>query len=201
MTLADNIKPLILGFLIGIAILARCGSAVAGGGAGHFGADRTTFEPAIVNLEPLLDMFLRSIGPTDAGGRPCDRAESYRTAIFVSDRAEMAVVRKPLAAAQAALGQEIVTPVLSASRPYPAEEFHQDYYKGRKLVLTRFGPMTQARAYKRYPVPQGLRADRAVMGRYGSLCRQLIPPPQPILQEARTAMFRISLAVETEEHI
>ena len=51
---------------------------------------------------------------------------------------------------QAALGQDIVTPVLDSAPFFPAEEYHQDYYKGTSLVLTRFGPKRQSKAYHAY---------------------------------------------------
>ena len=124
---------------------------VTGGNTGHYEAVRITFDPAKVSRERLLDMFFRSIDPTDAGGQFCDRGSSYRTAIFVSNKGEMAIAEQAKARAQKDLpGQKIVTPILSASAFYPAEAYHQDYYKGTKLVLTRFGPKRQASAYKAY---------------------------------------------------
>lgn len=95
-------------------------------------------------------MFLRSVDPTDAGGQFCDRGNSYRTAIFVSDAQEKALAQTAKDQAESALGQKIVTPILSAARFYPAESYHQDYYKGTDLVLTRGGPKSQASAYKFY---------------------------------------------------
>jgi peptide-methionine (S)-S-oxide reductase len=123
---------------------------VTKGGTGHFEAVQITFDPAKITRETLLNMFLRSVDPTDAGGQFCDRGDSYRTAIFVSDKGEKAVAQRAVAAARTALGQPIVTPILSAGRFWPAEDYHQDYYKGTKLVLTRFGPRQQATAYKLY---------------------------------------------------
>ena len=124
---------------------------VTGGNTGHYEAVRITFDPAKVSRVRLLDMFFRSIDPTDAGGQFCDRGSSYRTAIFVSNKGEMAIAEQAKARAQKDLpGQKIVTPILSASAFYPAEAYHQDYYKGTKLVLTRFGPKRQASAYKAY---------------------------------------------------
>ncbi|MBT3142226.1 peptide-methionine (S)-S-oxide reductase [Phaeobacter gallaeciensis] len=123
---------------------------VTGGNTGHYEAVEISFDPAKVSRETLLAMFLRSVDPTDAGGQFCDRGDSYRTAIFVSNAGEKALATRIKTQAQADLGQTIVTPVLSTSEFYPAEAYHQDYYKGSKLVFTRFGPKRQNSAYKAY---------------------------------------------------
>ncbi|WP_170391376.1 peptide-methionine (S)-S-oxide reductase MsrA [Ruegeria arenilitoris] len=125
-------------------------SQVTSGGTGHYEAVQITFDPARVSRETLLNLFFRSVDPTDAGGQFCDRGDSYRTAIFVSDTGEKALAERSKAEAQRALGQAIVTPVLSLEAFYPAEAYHQDYYKGKKLVFTRFGPKRQLNAYKAY---------------------------------------------------
>lgn len=123
---------------------------VVQGGTGHYEAVQIMFDPSVVSRETLLGLFLRSVDPTDAGGQFCDRGESYRTAIFVSDTGEKQVAQKVKAAARADLGQDIVTPILPLAEFYPAEDYHQDYYKGSKLVFTRFGPKRQSEAYKAY---------------------------------------------------
>ncbi len=123
---------------------------VTRGGTGHYEAVQILFDPKMVSRETLLKKFFRSIDPTDAGGQFCDRGASYRSAIFVSDSAEKAKAEKVKAAAQSALGQKIVTPILGASKFYPADASHQDYYKGSKIVFTRFGPKKQSKAYKAY---------------------------------------------------
>ncbi len=123
---------------------------VSKGGTGHYEAVQITFDPARVSRETLLNMFFRSVDPTDAGGQFCDRGDSYRTAIFVSNSSEKAQAEKAKAQAQAALGQTVVTPILQESTFYPAEAYHQDYYKGEKLIFTRFGPKRQKNAYKAY---------------------------------------------------
>ncbi|MBR9650436.1 peptide-methionine (S)-S-oxide reductase MsrA [Thalassovita aquimarina] len=123
---------------------------VSRGGSGHYEAVQIHFDPAIVSRATLLDLFFRSVDPTDAGGQFCDRGDSYRTAIFVSDPAEKQLAEQARARAEAALGRKIVTPILQARAFYEAEGYHQDYYKGDKRVLTRFGPIKQSKAYKRY---------------------------------------------------
>ncbi len=123
---------------------------VTRGGTGHYEAVQIMFDPDVVSRAQLLNMFLRSVDPTDAGGQFCDRGNSYRTAIFVSNPAEKQLAQRAIAQAQQQLGQKIVTPVLDAKRFYKAEAYHQDYYKGDNIVLTRFGPIAQSKAYKRY---------------------------------------------------
>ena len=123
---------------------------VTRGGTGHYEAVQITFDPEIVSRERLLQLFFRSVDPTDAGGQFCDRGDSYRTAVFVSDKREHSLAEKVKAQAQSQLGQQIVTPILPSGTFYPAEKYHQDYYKGKKLVVTRFGPIRQSKAYKRY---------------------------------------------------
>ncbi len=123
---------------------------VTRGGTGHYEAVQIMFDPSRVSRDTLLAMFLRSVDPTDAGGQFCDRGNSYRTAIFASGPRDTAAAKTAITKAQAALGQKIVTPVLPLQTFYKAEAYHQDYYKGRKLVVTRFGPKRQSEAYKRY---------------------------------------------------
>ncbi len=123
---------------------------VSNGGTGHYEAVEITYDPGKVSYAQLLHMFLRSIDVTDAGGQFCDRGDSYRTAIFVSDPAEKAAAEQAIAEATKELGRKIVTPVLAAKPFYEADEYHQDYYKGTQLVLTRRGPKSKASAYKFY---------------------------------------------------
>ena len=123
---------------------------VSAGGTGHYEAVEITYDPAVLSYEQLLTLFLRSVDVTDAGGQFCDRGDSYRTAIFVSDTAEKAVAEAAIAKAAADLGAAVATPVLDAVPFWPADAYHQDYYKGTDIVLTRRGPKSQANAYAFY---------------------------------------------------
>ncbi len=122
---------------------------VTRGGTGHYEAVQIMYDPAQVSRPQLLAMFLRSIDVTDAGGQFCDRGNSYRTAIFANGAAAQDA-KQAIAQAQKDLGQKIVTPVLPAQTFYKAEDYHQNYYKGDDLQVTRFGIKNQAEAYKRY---------------------------------------------------
>ena len=192
-----RMKPVALAALIGVGIIAQCGSAEAApterayfaggcfwcvesdfekvrgvsevisgytggsvadptyrqvtrGGTGHFEAVEIQYDPDRVSYSDLLYAFFRSVDPTDAGGQFCDRGESYRTAIFVSNAEERDAAEAAKARAQRELGRQIVTPILDASTFYVAEEYHQDYYKAEDIVLTRRGPKSKAEAYKFY---------------------------------------------------
>jgi peptide-methionine (S)-S-oxide reductase len=119
-------------------------------GSGHYEAVEITYDADVVSYGQLLHAFFRSVDPTDAGGQFCDRGESYRTAVFTSNPAERAAAEAAKTAAQRALGQQIVTPILDAATFYDAEAYHQDYYLGESRVVTRRGVKKQSDAYKFY---------------------------------------------------
>jgi peptide-methionine (S)-S-oxide reductase len=119
-------------------------------GSGHYEAVAIAYDPEIVTYTQLLHAFFRSVDPTDEGGQFCDRGDSYRTAIFVSNPAERAAAETAKANAQRDLGQRIVTPILDAATFYDAEDYHQDYYKGENRVITRRGVKVQSDAYAFY---------------------------------------------------
>lgn len=132
---------------------------------GHYEAVEITFDPTVISYADLMTKFLHSIDVTDAGGQFCDRGKAYRSAIFVSDTAQKQVARGVVAEAEAALGGAVVTPVLDAKTFWPAEAYHQDYYKSSDLVLTRAGPKKKKNAYKFYREACGRDARvRAVWG-------------------------------------
>lgn len=144
-----GVKEAVSGFAGG-TVSSPTYKQVTAGGTGHYEAVQITFDADVIDRRTLLDLFLRSVDPTDAGGQFCDRGESYRTAIFAGTAAEQKIAQASKAKAAADLGQAIVTPVLGAATFYPAGEYHQDYYKSSKLIITRFGPKRKAAAYKAY---------------------------------------------------
>lgn len=117
---------------------------------GHYEAVEITFDNSVISYDELIAKFLRSVDVLDAGGQFCDRGNAYRTAIFVSNEAQKAAAVAAVAEAEAVLGQKVVTPVKAAKTFWIAEDYHQDYYKGSNIVLTRAGPKKQSNAYKFY---------------------------------------------------
>lgn len=123
---------------------------VSKGGTGHYEAVEIRYDPEKVSYDELLRLFFRSVDPTDAGGQFCDRGDSYRTAIFVRTQKELDSAMAARAEAEKALGQKIVTAILRFDAFYPAEDYHQNYYKGSDFVLTRRGPKRMKDAYEFY---------------------------------------------------
>lgn len=98
---------------------------------GHYEAVQITFDPKIISYEQLLELFWHQIDPTDPGGQFHDRGESYRTAIFYHNeiQKELAERSKQAIEKNRIFNKPIVTKILSATKFYPAEKYHQDYYK------------------------------------------------------------------------
>ncbi|WP_394358512.1 peptide-methionine (S)-S-oxide reductase MsrA [Halocynthiibacter halioticoli] len=138
---------------------------VSKGGTGHYEAVEITYDTGQISLRQILDLYFRSVDPTDAGGQFCDRGESYRTAIFVSNRAEQDIAKAARADAQKALGKKIVTPILAEKPFYKAEAYHQDFYKGTKRIITRFGPVKKSTAYAKYR--KGCKRDEKILALWG----------------------------------
>ena len=104
---------------------------VSSGGTGHTRAIQVYFDPEVVTYKELLDYFWRHINPTDAGGQFVDRGNQYRSEIFYhTDRQKMeaAASKKDLLSAMA-FDKPIVTRITKVETFYPAEAYHQDYYK------------------------------------------------------------------------
>lgn len=106
---------------------------VTAGGTGHREVVRITYDPNTVTFAELLTVFWHSVDPTDGGGQFCDRGESYKTAIFTGDEDERRLAEESKQAAAEVLGTEIATTIEPAGPFYPAEGYHQDYYKKSRL--------------------------------------------------------------------
>lgn len=104
---------------------------VSAGTTGHVEAVDITFDPARIRYEDLLERFWQQIDPTDNGGQFVDRGPSYRPAVFyhTEDQRQAAEASKTALAASGRFTRPVVTPILPAGPFYPAEEYHQDFYR------------------------------------------------------------------------
>ncbi|MBX3531170.1 MAG: peptide-methionine (S)-S-oxide reductase MsrA [Rhizobiaceae bacterium] len=97
--------------------------------AGHREAVRVEYDSNRVDYDELVKIFFRSVDPTDGGGQFCDRGHSYTTAVYAVGDEQLAIAGKAKAVAAKELKKEIVTEVVPAPEFWPAEDYHQDYYK------------------------------------------------------------------------
>lgn len=98
---------------------------------GHAEAVEIVFDPAKVSYAALVKHFWRTIDPTTPDRQFCDVGSPYRTAIFTHDAQQAEIARQSLTELEQTkpFRQAIVTAVLPATAFYPAEAYHQDYYK------------------------------------------------------------------------
>ena len=101
------------------------------GADGHIEAIEIVYTPTKVSYTKLLDVFWRQIDPTDSGGQFVDRGHAYTSGIFYLDeeQRQLAEKSKNELAARKVLAKPLITPILLAPIFYPAEDYHQDYYK------------------------------------------------------------------------
>lgn len=99
------------------------------GTTGHAEVTRIEFDPAVVSYETLLDWLWRSHDPTTLNRQGADRGTQYRSAIFYHSEAQRQAAELSKAAALAEFAQPIVTEITAAETFYPAEAYHQDYYR------------------------------------------------------------------------
>ncbi|NIQ92846.1 MAG: peptide-methionine (S)-S-oxide reductase MsrA [Desulfuromonadales bacterium] len=104
---------------------------VAAGGTGHAEAVQIVYDPGKVSYENLLEVLWMNIDPTDGGGQFVDRGSQYRSAIFYLDEEQkrLAEESKERLEKSGRFAEPIVTEIVPASTFYPAEDYHQDYYK------------------------------------------------------------------------
>lgn len=104
--------------------------AVSSGKSGHVEVVEITYDDSKVSYEKLLEVFWKNVDPFDKRGQFCDKGEQYTNGIYYSDEKEKMIIEKSLKQMKEKFkGKEIVTFVKKAGVFYPAEEYHQDYYK------------------------------------------------------------------------
>jgi peptide-methionine (S)-S-oxide reductase len=117
---------------------------------GYTEAVKVEFDPSVISYEALTAHFLSTIDVVDGGGQFCDRGNSYIPALFPLNPEQQQAATRALEAAEKTLGQPLAVKLSDTTTFYPAEDYHQDYYLGNDLKLTRFGLIRQSDAYARY---------------------------------------------------
>lgn len=188
---------------------------VASGQTKHLEAVQVFYDPQVVSYGQLLDVFWRHVDPTDPDGQFVDRGDQYRTAIFYHDdeQRRLAELSKDGLNRQNPFGKPVVTEIVPLKEFYPAEEYHQNYYKknpvrykfyrfnsGRDRFLKRIwttkteakqpGPastVTQTKPAASGVMPvQGWQPDRFVKPSAEQLARKLTPMQLRVTQNDGT---------------
>ena len=104
---------------------------VSAGRTGHAESVEVVYDPAKVSYQKLLDAFWRNVDPITPNAQFCDHGNQYRSAIFFqTDEEKRASDSSKQTIEQSKRFKEpIVTQIVMASRFFPAEEYHQDFYK------------------------------------------------------------------------
>jgi len=108
---------------------------VSSGGTGHAEAVEIMFDPEKISYEKLLDVFWMNIDPTAVDRQFVDVGQQYRAAVFYLDNAQkrLAEASREKIQRSGRFTRPIVTEISRASMFYPAEDYHQDYYKNNSI--------------------------------------------------------------------
>ncbi|SFC74223.1 peptide-methionine (S)-S-oxide reductase [Alkalibacterium subtropicum] len=118
---------------------------VTRGRTGHTEAVEIVYDPDKISYRELVEIYWRQTDPTDAGGQFADRGDSYRPVIFYLNEHQKQVAEESKRELEQSgrFDEPVVTQIEEAKPFYPAEEYHQDYYK------------KESAHYKRYSVGSG----------------------------------------------
>jgi peptide methionine sulfoxide reductase msrA/msrB len=113
---------------------------VGTGTTGHAESVQVLYDPSKLSYAQLVEIFWRNVDPTDGGGQFCDRGNEYRSEIFFEGDAQKQAAERSKQSLEASgrLKKPIVTPIVPLEAFYPAEDYHQDFYKKSPLRYTTY---------------------------------------------------------------
>lgn len=108
---------------------------VSAGKTGHLEVIQVHFDQNKISFKELVEVFWHQVDPTDDGGQFVDRGKQYKTAIFyhTPEQKEIAEKSKDSLDKSGRFDKPVVTPIIAFNTFYPAEDYHQDYYKKNPL--------------------------------------------------------------------
>ena len=107
---------------------------VCTGRTGHAEVIQITYDPAKVTYDQLLDLFWKAHDPTTLNRQGADHGTQYRSIILTESPEQAAEAEASKKKAQSQFSDPIVTEIKPLTTFYPAEQYHQDYYKNNKDV-------------------------------------------------------------------
>ena len=114
---------------------------VSTGTTGHTEVVQVIYDPKKITYSRLLEVFWRNIDPLTPNRQFCDAGSQYRSAIFYHDENQKRLAQASKEAVSKRFDKPIVTEIVPAAEFYPAEEYHQDYYKKNPIryKIYRYG--------------------------------------------------------------
>jgi len=106
---------------------------VSAGGTGHAEVVQVFYDPRKVSFEELLYVYWRNVDPLDGQGQFCDRGSSYRPAIFYRTDEQRKLAELSRKKVAEILGNRVEVQIEPLEAFYPAEDYHQNYYKENKI--------------------------------------------------------------------
>lgn len=108
---------------------------VSAGDTGHIESAIITYDPSRLDYRQILEYFFHHIDPTNDRGQFCDFGSQYRPAIFYQDETQHKIAQQVLSeiSQNKPFKAPIKVELIKASTFYPAEDYHQDYYKKNPL--------------------------------------------------------------------
>ncbi len=113
---------------------------VCSGTTGHTEAVEITYDPSKMSYEELVHIYWQQTDPTDASGQFADRGDSYRPVIFYENEEEKAIAEQSKRELDESgrFTKPIVVSIEEKEIFYPAEDYHQDFYKKNNAHYTRY---------------------------------------------------------------
>lgn len=104
---------------------------VSAGTTGHTEVVQVEFDSKVISYEKLLDVYFRNSDPLVQNRQFCDHGDQYRTAIFATSKSQLETAKKVKAKLESEKfkGKKVYTQIEMLKTFYPAEDYHQDYYK------------------------------------------------------------------------
>ena len=130
----DGVTAVISGYMGG-TVASPTYEEVSAGRTGHAESVEVTYDPTRVTYQKLLEAFWHNVDPLTPNAQFCDHGSQYRSAVFYSSDEEKRQAEESKAAIEQSkkFPSPIVTQLVPSSTFYPAEDYHQDYYKKNPL--------------------------------------------------------------------
>src|SRR3989344_7990808 len=127
----EKVEPGYAGGSIGSPQAAPTYEQVSSGSTGHAEVIRVTYDPAVISYEYLLTVFFGSHDPTTPNQQGADVGEQYRSVILYESAEDKVTAGRVAKEIQGSLtdGSRVVTQIIPLEQFFPAEEYHQNYYK------------------------------------------------------------------------